>query len=284
MFYPDVHLGEVYARFKKDCLWHTPCNLNDSLSFSAKCQLPAIQYFNPHRSAWLNIISDNEFFFLSQYGPENYLSRFLDIKQNNGAIVVCSQNKNQQIALTSFLHAQQVPFFVSSLTGNAVLQHITPTLFRMLAPQTYLHGTFISIFGKGVLLTGPSGIGKSLTALYCLERQHQLIADDAPAFTKVGDEIYGECQENIEGLLEIRQLGIIDVRKLFSHIPYIKRHKLDVVIELTTTQSENRLTELPIDSECINGVEINKISLAFNHNIAILVEHVIRNLYNYPTS
>ncbi|MBI2791651.1 MAG: hypothetical protein HYX61_06815 [Gammaproteobacteria bacterium] len=146
------------------------------------------------------------------------------------------------------------------------------------------HGVLLSIFGKGVLLQGPPGIGKSECALCLIDRGHQLIADDAPLFSKSGSHIVGSCPANIAHLLEIRGLGIVDIQQLFGEKAVLKQTILELIIQITPSADVNqtRITSLQLDNKVILGVSIPNLtlSLIFSKNMAILIETAVRLVFS----
>lgn len=147
-----------------------------------------------------------------------------------------------------------------------------------------LHGVFMQLFGLGVLLTGPSGVGKSELALELLTRGHHLIADDAADFTRdENNRLIGRCPPLLSGFLEARSLGILNVHKMFGADCLIEQHSLDLVIRLEVRnevihQAHERL-EGRRSSCTILEVDFPEISIPIRlgHNLAVLVEAACRD-------
>lgn len=148
----------------------------------------------------------------------------------------------------------------------------------------HIHGVFMEIFGVGVLLTGAPAVGKSELALELISRGHRLVADDAPEFTSLGpDGIDGGCPAVLQDFLEVRGLGILDVRAMFGEAA-IKRHKrLGLIVHLVRPDDP----ELPAPdrlggsrrTRAILDAHIPEITLpiAVGHNLAVLVEAACRD-------
>jgi HPr kinase/phosphorylase len=143
------------------------------------------------------------------------------------------------------------------------------------------HGVFLSLFGKGVLLRGASGCGKSECALALLDRGHYLIADDAPEFYVNGNQVVGRCSCSLQNLLEVRGLGIVDVCQIFGPEIVILENTLDLILDLKTEDpppSFDRPLTPKLDNEIILGTPVPRLTLIqnFSKNLAILVETAVR--------
>ncbi len=147
-----------------------------------------------------------------------------------------------------------------------------------------LHGVFLNIFNKGVLLTGKSGVGKSECALALLDRQHQLICDDAPFFEVKNRSLIGTAPKEIFSLLEVRGLGVINVAQLFGTQAIKKEGVLDLIIELVTPADLDeplRKIEKELLNKQIMGVSIPHltVSVMLKHHMAILIETALKLVF-----
>ena len=154
----------------------------------------------------------------------------------------------------------------------------------MNANLTYIHGVFLKIFGCGILLRGKSGIGKSEIALELISCGHQLIADDIVTFTRKHDAlIVGTSEKLLKNFISIRNLGILNVKKLFGKRAVKKKHKLDLIIDLVEGSSE-MLNTNPIygtyHADNILALDVNVISININpfRHTALLIETTVKNL------
>lgn len=176
-----------------------------------------------------------------------------------------------------------IPMLRSPLPSSQVINRLSRLLHERLRQRSIIHGVFMEVIGIGVLLTGSSGIGKSELALELLTRGHRLIADDAPEFTRVNsDTVSGSCPAAIRDFIEVRGLGILNVRSMFGDSA-IKREKyLRLIVEL---QQEDELAR-PLErvenhttTRLVEGVEIPLVTVpvAPGRNIAVIVETAARN-------
>jgi HPr kinase/phosphorylase len=144
-----------------------------------------------------------------------------------------------------------------------------------------MHGVFMDILGLGVLITGESGLGKSELGLELISRGHGLVADDAVDFARLGpDYIEGRCPVILRDLLEVRGLGLLDIRTIFGETAVRRKLKLRLIVQLVR-RNDGEFERLPIDAQFIDvlGTQIRtvKIQVAAGRNLAVLVEAAVRN-------
>ncbi len=176
------------------------------------------------------------------------------------------------------------PLLASPLSDSVVLDNLQYYAARFLAAKATLHGVFLEVLGMGVLLTGHSAVGKSELALELITRGHRLVADDAPEFRRIAPDIVtGTCPRLLRDFLEVRGLGILDIRAMFGDssitssmylqlIIHLKRMKLQEIADMERLQAAS-------DVRTVLGVEIPQVTVpvAPGRNLAILVETAVRN-------
>jgi HPr kinase/phosphorylase len=167
--------------------------------------------------------------------------------------------------------------------STTVFSHIlSDYLQNYFAARTQVHGTLVDVYGIGVLFTGRSGIGKSEIALDLVERGHRLVADDVVLITKKSDEIImGETSKLAEHYLEIRGLGLIDVRSIFG-VRAVRVHKrIEVEVQLVDFDPKEEYDRLGLDEKIVQvlGVKIPKVRLPMNpgKNITVIAETIALN-------
>ncbi|RXR08871.1 HPr(Ser) kinase/phosphatase [Pseudoxanthomonas composti] len=153
--------------------------------------------------------------------------------------LVVSKNQPVPEDLREAAEETQTPLWSSPKRGHELLNHLSYHLARTLAPRVTLHGVFMEIYSIGVLITGEAGSGKSELALELLTRGHRLVADDAPEFTQIAPDVLdGTCPELLQDLLEVRGLGVLNVRDMLGDTA-VKRNKyLRLIVHLTRPMSE----------------------------------------------
>lgn len=177
------------------------------------------------------------------------------------------------------------PLWVSPRRGHELLNVVQYHLARVLAPQITLHGVFMEIYSIGVLITGESGSGKSELALELITRGHRLVADDAPQFTQIAPDVLdGTCPDLLQDLLELRGLGVLNIREMFGDTA-IKRNKyLRLIVHLQRLRANDgasdgmeRLTG-DVGSRTVLDLEVPQIILpvAAGRNLAVLTEAAAR--------
>lgn len=151
-----------------------------------------------------------------------------------------------------------------------------------LAPQTYQHGVLVDVYGVGVLITGESGIGKSETALELIKRGHQLVADDSVCLTRVTEKrLVGSSPSTIRHFMEIRGIGIIDIKAMFGIGAVLTSKSVDLVIHLEKWEEKKNYDRLGMKDNFISilDVDLPQILLPVRpgRNLAIVIEVAARN-------
>lgn len=199
-----------------------------------------------------------------------------------GAILVCG-DPAQAEALRERADAAALPLWYTSTTPVAVLEQLNRYRHSLNA-STVVHGELLEVFGMGVLITGSSGIGKSELALELISRGHRLIADDTPNLTRVAPNVLeGTCPPTLNDLLEVRGLGILNIRRMFGDSSIKRNKRVRLIIDLVKleeirTPAESRLQGMRTD-RVILGISVPAITLpiAPGRNLAVLVECAVRD-------
>jgi HPr kinase/phosphorylase len=179
----------------------------------------------------------------------------------------------------------ETPLWVSPRRGHELLTYLQYHLARSLAHRTILHGVFMEVYSIGVLLTGQSGSGKSELALELITRGHRLVADDAPEFTQIApDVVDGTCPELLQDLLEVRGLGILNIREMFGDTAVKLNKYLRLIVNLE--RQDPQTDPKPIDRlygdvghRRVLELDMPQITLpvAAGRNLAVMVEAAVRS-------
>ncbi len=168
--------------------------------------------------------------------------------------LVISKDQACPVDLREACGDSNTPLWTSPRRGHELLNIMQYHLARVLAPQVTLHGVFMEIYSIGVLITGESGSGKSELALELISRGHRLVADDAPQFTQIAPDVLdGTCPELLQDLLELRGLGVLNIRDMFGDTA-VKRNKyLRVIVHLQRPSIDS--TPTPSRDGVLDGIE-----------------------------
>ncbi|HQN65014.1 MAG TPA: HPr(Ser) kinase/phosphatase [Methylophilus sp.] len=203
---------------------------------------------------------------------------------NELAAVVIANGEKAPQALIEAANKHQTPLLSSPLQSPQLMDFLSHFLATSLAESTSMHGVFMEVQGFGVLIRGKSAIGKSELALELISRGHRLIADDIVDFFRISPErIEGRCPSLLQDFLEVRGLGILNIRALFGDNAVKPTKPLDLIIDL---RMADLLKPMELDrmntkalTEKVLDVIISKvvIPIAAGRNIAVLVEVAVRN-------
>ena len=181
-------------------------------------------------------------------------------------------------------HAKKrgVPVLTTNQTTSATMAAFIASLNTHLAPRITRHGVFVEVYGEGMLLLGDSGIGKSETAIELVKRGHRLIADDAVEIKRVSDKtLLGSAPEIIRHYIELRGIGIVDVRRLFGIGSVKTTERIDIVVNLENWVEGKMYDRMGMDEEKtdILGIEIPSITIPVRpgRNLAIILEIAAMN-------
>ncbi len=196
-------------------------------------------------------------------------------------IVVTNDNPVDD-TLLSLAREHQVPIFQSSFETTKFIYILSDFLDDQFSPQTVVHGSFVDVYGIGLLLTGRSGIGKSEIALDLVERGHRLVADDVVMITRKGEEILmGAGTDLVKHFMEIRGLGLIDVRSMFGIRAIRFQKRVELVVELMEWRPDEDYTRTGLDDAGISilDVQIPHVQLPIfpGKNVTVICEVIALN-------
>jgi HPr kinase/phosphorylase len=172
--------------------------------------------------------------------------------------------------------------FTSPEPGPQLMRVLSHMMAQALAPSTILHGVFLEVSGLGVLITGDPSVGKSELALELITRGHRLVADDAlEVFAVSPDTLEGRCPTLLLDFMEVRGLGVLNVRRLFGETAVKQKKNLKLIVHLSPADKWQEVDRLDMRASNRNilGVEIPevRIPVAVGRNLAVLVEVAVRN-------
>ena len=193
--------------------------------------------------------------------------------------IVCARgNKPPEILLEKARH-YGVPVFITSRATDLVGHEISSFIQKKLARRILLHGELMDIYGTGVLIRGESGLGKSETALDLIQSGHRLVADDVVEVSRLGERLVGCAPNATKHIMDIRGIGIIDVRYLYGMSAILPEKDINLVIDLKKLEEYLDMEEKAVDAMDILGlpVPLTPLPISPGRNVAVLVEVAVRN-------
>ena len=239
-------------------------------------------YFEHTEPRRIIILGTKEMSYMSEV-PEDLLRERLErLTDEYSPAIVISKNMECPELLREIAESKNFPILISDQPTYRLMVDVVSYLDEKLAPSDNIHGVLLSIYGKGVVITGDSGVGKSETALELIRRGHVLVADDRVDVTRIHNTIFGKAPEILRGMLEIRGIGIIDVTKMFGASSSLDNSEIDFIIHLEKWDDQKQYERVGIEEEVLEnilGLEIPKTTIPVRdgRNIAVLVESAVTN-------
>jgi len=240
-----------------------------------------MNFIHPHR---IQVIGYRETEYLDSLNGDERDKAIQGLYDGNPLCIIIANSIEPASEFISLSGNKGIPLFSSLQNSQFIVNHLQYYLSHTLANRITLHGVFLEVNGIGILLTGNSGVGKSELALELISRGHRLIADDAPEFSRVSpDTLSGECPAQLKDFLEVRGLGILNIRAMFGDNT-IKNTKYLRLIMRLEDMDEKQLQQIDRlrgshQLQNILGVDIEQITIpvAPGRNLAVLVEIAVRN-------
>jgi len=230
----------------------------------------------------LQIIGNTEMVYLNTLSPDPQGEVIREICELDLACLVVTRNLKIPELLVRETEEKGIPLLRTGLRSVDFIERITKFLEEKLAATTSIHGVLMDVFGVGVLILGRSGIGKSECALDLILRGHRLVADDMVSIQKrPPSSIYGSGFEVIQHHMEIRGLGIINIRSLFGVEAIRERKKIELVLELMEWDSHREYDRLGSQEEKYTILEVElpmlRIPVTPARNLTTIIEVAARN-------
>ncbi|MBA2689556.1 MAG: HPr kinase/phosphorylase [Burkholderiales bacterium] len=254
---------------------------SDSLSRPGLGLIGHLNLIHPHRLQVLGAAEISYLQGLERAGLQRDIERLFSAELT---AIFIADGKEAPRCLLQPAQQTSTPLFTSPLASQQLINLLRQYLHRMLGELTTMHGVFLDVLGVGVLITGDSSIGKSELALELVSRGHGLVADDVVDLTQIGpDALQGRCPALLRDFLEVRGLGVLNIRTIFGETAVRPKMilKLIVHLEQPTNGIPNKIERLKANAgaQTILGVEIPTVALSVvaGRNLAVLVEAAVRN-------
>jgi len=236
-------------------------------------------YFDHER---LQVIGKVETTYLSNMTSEERLRAFENLFSKKIPAVIITRNLEPFREMLFMAEKYNIPVLRTEETTSAFLGALIAYLNLGLAPRITRHGVLVEVYGEGILILGESGVGKSETAIELVKRGHRLVADDAVEIKRVSQRtLVGSAPEIIRHFIEIRGIGIIDVKKIFGMGAVKDTERIDLVINLEVWKENTVYDRLGLEEEYTNilGLDIPSLTIPVKpgRNLAIIVEVAAMN-------
>ncbi|MCL2617429.1 MAG: HPr(Ser) kinase/phosphatase [Defluviitaleaceae bacterium] len=236
-------------------------------------------YFNQDR---LQIIGMVEYTYLRKLDSARRAETFRKLCEHKFPAIIHSRGLTPFPELMEVAEERGVPVLSCETSTSELMGELIRWLRVKLAPRTTMHGVLLDVFGEGILLLGESGVGKSETALELIHRGHRLVADDSVEVKKVSNQtLVGTCPDIIRYFIELRGIGIIDVKQMFGVESVKDTQTIDLVIQLELWDKNKEYDRLGTSDEFIdilgNQVVCNRIPIRPGRNLAIICESAAIN-------
>jgi HPr kinase/phosphorylase len=239
-----------------------------------------LNYIHPYR---LQLLGEREISYLTNATQEDCERRVGRIVTLKPPMLVLADGQRAPERLVALCDNAQIPLFVTKEPSAYVIDVLRAYLSKHFADRTTMHGVFMDILGLGVVITGESGLGKSELGLELISRGNGLVADDAVDLFRINQNtIEGRCPELLQNLLEVRGIGLLDIRAIFGETAVRRKMRLKLIVHLvrreTLERDYDRLPHEPLTQDVL-GIAVRKvvIQVVAGRNIAVLVEAAVRN-------
>ena len=240
-----------------------------------------LNYIHPYR---VQLLGEREIAYLSTGSPDDCARRISRIVTLEPPVLIIADGQVAPDTLLSMCERAQIPMFATKESAAFVIDVLRAYLSKHFADRTSMHGVFMDILGLGLMITGESGLGKSELGLELISRGHGLVADDAVDLYRINQTtIEGRCPELLQNLLEVRGIGLLDIKAIFGETAVRRKMRLKLIVHLVRRETlEREYERIPYEplTQDVLGMPVRKviIQVVAGRNIAVLVEAAVRNV------
>ena len=240
-------------------------------------------FFDFSQSKRLVVLGDKEIAYIATMSESKQRKSFHFITDETTPAIIITKNHDCPEILRKIAKRKNFPIFKSASPTYRLIVDIVAYLDEQLAVNDTLHGGLISIYGKGVLIRGESGMGKSEIALELIKRGHLLVADDRVDCFRIHNKIIGRAPDLLAGMLEIRGIGIINVQRMFGVSSVLPKAEVSLEVCLEKWQYDADYDRVGIEEkkyDSILGVDIPKIVIPVREgrSMAVIIESAVTNV------
>jgi HPr kinase/phosphorylase len=288
---PTVISAEaLFEEFRPTLHWewiaghaHPERHFDDAAVRDARSTADLVGYLNYIHPNRLQIVGRREVAYLNNESIDVTERRISRIVTLDPPVLIVADGQLPPDRLIALCDRADIPLFVTAESAGHVIDLVRGYLGQHFAERTTRHGVFMDILGLGVLLTGESGLGKSELGLELISRGHGLVADDAVDLYRVSQTaLEGRCPELLMNLLEVRGIGLLDIKAIFGETAVRRKMRLKLIVHLVRKETMDlefeRLPYEPLNEEILE-VSVRKTVIAVDagRNLAVLVEAAVRN-------
>lgn len=239
-----------------------------------------LNLIHPNR---IHVFGHPELDFFLRHDPAHQQGILTDLVAGHPPAVIVADSLQPPGALIDSATRDRMPLIASPLSAARVIDTLRHYLGKAAAETCQMHGVLMDVLGMGVLISGESGLGKSELALELVSRGHGLVADDVVDLSRIAPHtVEGRCPPLLRNLLEVRGLGLLDIRTIFGETAVRPKMKLKLIVHLVRRSTmENEYQRLPLEAltQEVLGVPIRKvvIPVAAGRNLAVLTEAAVRS-------
>jgi len=247
---------------------------------SAADQVGHLNLIHPGR---IQVFGHQEYDYLQRLSESSLAFQTRELLAGVPPALIIAQALEPHPYILKACDENSIPLLSTPLPAAQVIDFLRVYLSKKLAARVTMHGVFMDVLGVGVLITGESGLGKSELGLELISRNHGLVADDAVEFARIAPNmIEGRCPPLLQNLLEVRGLGLLDIRAIFGETAVRRKMRLKLIVHLVRRKTlEENYERLPVDqhTEEVLGLPIRKVIIPVEagRNIAVLLEAAVRN-------
>jgi HPr kinase/phosphorylase len=239
-----------------------------------------LNYIHPYR---VQIMGEREITYINSKDDADVARRVSRLVTLEPPALIVADGQKPPEALLELCERAQIPLFATTESAATVIDVLRAYLSKHFADRASMHGVFMDILGLGVLITGESGLGKSELGLELISRGNGLVADDAVDLFRINQTtIEGRCPELLQNLLEVRGIGLLDIRAIFGETAVRRKMRLKLIVHLVRRETlEREYERIPYEplTQDLLGIPVRKvvIQVVAGRNIAVLVEAAVRN-------
>jgi HPr kinase/phosphorylase len=242
-----------------------------------------IGYYNLIHPNRIQVVGQREFDYFVALSERRRFNWLQDLTERPPPAVIFGDGVTPASEFLDACEAARIAVISSTVSAVKIIESLRAYLAKTLADRTTMHGVLMDVLGVGIIITGESGLGKSELGLELISRGHGLVADDVVELSRVGPHtIEGHCPKLLANLLEVRGLGLLDIKAIFGETAVRRKMRLRMIVHLVKHSTmEEQYERLPLDvlTQDVLGIAVRKvvIPVGLGRNIAVLVEAAVRN-------